>query len=140
MLRISSERDLSNSYELLDRNVKRRLERLPGVGQVQLDGVLPREISIELIADRIAAHGIDLNALRERLQAANFSLSAGYMTDAGSGQRIRVTPVGEFTSLDDIRTLPVAEGLRLQDIADVRYAAPEMLYSRLLDREFALGI
>src|SRR5690606_6367318 len=129
------------AYELLDRNVKRRLERLPGVGQVELDGVLPREISIELLADRIAAHGVDLNQLRERLAAANFSLSAGYISDAGSGRRIRVNPIGEFRSLDEIRELPIGEGsLRLRDIAEVTYESPEMQYSRLLDRQFALGI
>ncbi len=141
ILRISSERDLSNAYELLERNVQRRLERLPGVGQVELDGVLAREISIELIADRVAAHSIDLNVLRERLKAANFSLSAGYISDAGSGRRIRVNPVGEFRTIEEIRELPVGQGsLRLRDIAEVKYEAPEMQYSRLLDRQFALGI
>ncbi|MEX0899096.1 MAG: efflux RND transporter permease subunit [Gammaproteobacteria bacterium] len=141
ILRISSERDLSNAYELLERNVQRRLERLPGVGQVELDGVLAREISIELLADRVAAHGVDLNLLRDRLKAANFSLSAGYISDAGSGRRIRVNPVGEFRTIEEIRELPVGQGsLRLRDIAEVKYESPEMQYSRLLDRQFALGI
>ena len=141
ILRISAERDLSDAYELLDRNVKRRLERLPGVGQVELDGVLPREINIELIADRVASHGVDLNQLRERLAAANFSLSAGYISDSGTGRRIRVTPIGEFAALDEIRELPVGSGtLRLRDIAEVTYESPDMEYSRLLDQQFALGI
>ena len=34
-LRIGSERDLSNAYELLDRNVRRRLERPGRCGQCQ---------------------------------------------------------------------------------------------------------
>jgi hydrophobic/amphiphilic exporter-1 (mainly G- bacteria), HAE1 family len=124
-LRISSGHDLSNAYEMLDRNVKRRLERLDGVAQVRLDGVSQREIRIELIADRVAAHGVDLNELRERLQRANFSMSGGMVTDEGSGQRIRVHPLGEFRSLEEIGLLPVdAQGLRLRDIAEIAYEAP----------------
>lgn len=38
-LRISSERDLSNAYDLLNRNLKQRIERIDGVGQVTLYGV-----------------------------------------------------------------------------------------------------
>lgn len=140
-LRISSQRDLSNAYELLERNVKRRLERLEGVAQVRLDGVDQREIRIELLADRIAAHGVDLNQLRERLSRANFSLSAGFIDDAGTGQRIRVNPLGEYRSIDEIRATPIDErGLRLSDVADVRLEAPRQRYGRLLDQRFAIGI
>ena len=38
-LRISSDRDLSDSYDLLDRLLKRRLERIDGVSRVDLHGV-----------------------------------------------------------------------------------------------------
>ena len=37
-LRISSERDLSMAYDLLERQVKRPLERVPGVSKVELYG------------------------------------------------------------------------------------------------------
>ena len=39
--RISSNRDLSNAYEMLDRNLVRRIERIDGVGRVELYGVKP---------------------------------------------------------------------------------------------------
>ncbi len=140
-LRIGSQRDLSNAYELLDRNVRRRLERLEGVASVSLDGVQRREVRILLHADRVAAHQIDLADLRLRLRQANFSVSGGYVTDHSAGQRIRVHPMGEFRSLDEIRRLPVnAQGLRLDDIADVVLETPPMEYARLLDGEFAIGL
>jgi len=140
-LRIGSERDLSNAYELLDRNVRRRLERLEGVASVSLDGVQQREVRILLHADRVAAHQIDLTDLRLRLRQANFSVSGGYITDHAAGQRIRVHPIGEFRSLDEIRRLPVnARGLRLDDIADIVLEAPPIEYARLLDGETAIGL
>ncbi|AKS40834.1 efflux RND transporter permease subunit [Wenzhouxiangella marina] len=139
-LRIGSTRDLSDAYELLDRNVRRRLERLDGVARVSLDGLEPRAVRVQLLADRVAAHQIDLNELSARLRAANFSMSAGYLDDVNAGQRIRVRPMGEFRSLDEVRELPINEvGLRLRDIAEVNLESPPRRYERLLDGEFAIG-
>ena len=59
-LRISSERDLSDSYDLLDRLLKRRLERIDGVSRVELHGVDPREIRILMKPDLLATHGVDI--------------------------------------------------------------------------------
>ena len=42
--RLSSVRDLSESYDLLDRKIVKPLERIPGVAQVRLDGVRPKEV------------------------------------------------------------------------------------------------
>ncbi|TVQ30550.1 MAG: efflux RND transporter permease subunit [Wenzhouxiangella sp.] len=140
-LRIGSGRDLSESYELLERNVRRRLERIDGVAQVSLDGVEPREVRILLHADRVAAHQVDLNDLSERLQQANFSSSAGAITDRAAGLRVRVSPQGEFRSLEEIRALPINNrGLRLGDVADVVLESPPMRYGRLLDGNFAVSI
>ncbi|NEZ04560.1 efflux RND transporter permease subunit [Wenzhouxiangella sp. XN201] len=140
-LRIGSQRDLSDAWELLDRNVRRRLERIEGVASVEIDGVEPREVRILLHADRVAAHGIDLNALRERLRGANFSVSAGYVDDENAGRRIRVTPLGTFADIDEIRRLPVNDrGLRLGDIAEVSVESPPRRYERLLDGQFAVGV
>ncbi len=140
-LRIGSNRDLSDAWELLDRNVRRRLERIEGVASVEIDGVEPREVRILLHADRVAAHGVDINALRDRLRGANFSVSAGYVEDAAAGRRIRVTPLGTFADIDEIRRLPINErGLRLGDIAEVSVESPPRRYERLLDGQFAVGV
>ena len=76
-LRISSDRDLGDSYDLLDRLLLRRLERIDGVSQVTLHGVDPREIRILLKPDRLAAHGVDIAELRDLLVNSNFAVSAG---------------------------------------------------------------
>ncbi len=138
-LRISSERDLSDSYDLLDRLLKRRLERIDGVSRVELQGVDPREIRILMKPDLLAAHGVDIAQLRDLMLSSNFAVSAGKIT-AGD-QRFSVRPSGEFTSVEQIRELVVnAEGLRLRDIADVELITPERNYGRHLDRDYAIGI
>jgi HAE1 family hydrophobic/amphiphilic exporter-1 len=138
-LRISSERDLSDSYELLDRVLKRRLERLDGVSRVDLQGVDAREIRILLKPDMLVAYGVDIATVRDLLQSSNFAVSAGKIT--AGGERFSVRPSGEFSSVDEIRELTVNEaGLRLDDIADVELRTPERNYGRHLDQDYAIGV
>lgn len=138
-LRISSERDLADSYDLLDRLLKRRLERIEGVSLVQLHGVDPREIRILLNSDKLAAHRVDIDELRQLLDRSNFAVSAGRITD--SGQRFSVRPQGEFRSLDDIRNIVInEENLRLRDVASIELRSPDRDYGRHLDRDYAIGV
>lgn len=139
MLRISSDRDLSNAYEMLERNLKRPIERLAGVSQVDLYGVEPREIRIRLNADRIAAHGIDLNALYTTLRRSNFSLAGGEVTERA--RVLTLHPIGEYRSLEAIGATVLTDfGLRLRDIAEVEQVTPERTQGRHLDRRYAIGL
>ncbi len=138
-IRISSDRDLSDSYELLDRMLKRRLERIEGVSQVQLHGVDAREIRILLRSDSLAAYNVDIETVRQLLIGSNFAVSAGRLT-AGD-QRFNVRPRGEFSSVEEIRNLVInTEGLRLRDIADVELRTPDRNYGRHLDQDYAIGV
>jgi len=138
-LRISSERDLSNSYELLDRLLKRRIERIEGVSKVELQGVDPREIRILIDADRMAAHGVNIDQLKQLLERSNFAVSAGRITD--SGQRFSVRPRGEFASVEEIRNFVInRSNLRLRDVAAVELRSPDRDYGRHLDRSYAIGL
>jgi hydrophobic/amphiphilic exporter-1 (mainly G- bacteria), HAE1 family len=138
-LRLSAERDLKGAYEMLERNLKRRVERIDGVSRVDLYGVEKKEIRIELAADRIAAHGVDLRALAETLKAANFALAAGDVREGG--RRYYVKPEGRFSRLEDVENFVVnARGLRLGDIATVRHTQPRQTYERHLNRKYAIGL
>lgn len=138
-LRISADRDLSGAHDMLDRNLKRRLERIAGVSKVELYGVEEKQVRISLAADRIASHGVDIAQLGVQLQKANFALSAGQITDARL--RYTVRPEGEFTSLEQIGNIVIdGQGLKLRDVAQIQYTDPELTYGRHLNRKFAIGI
>ncbi len=138
-VRLASNQDLGNSYELIERKIKRRLERLPGVARAEINGISPPEIAIELNADRVTAHGIGLNELAMRLTAANFSISGGTIDDGN--KRLRVQPLGEFRTLDEMRALVISPtGLRLGDIATISLQPGEVFVRRHLDFKPAVGI
>ncbi len=138
-VRFASDRDLRNDYFLIQRLFQRRLERLPGVARVEISGAPPPEIEIAINPLRLAAHNISLNDLAQRLRAVNFSVSAGAI-DSG-GRRLRVQPVGELRSLDELRELVIDErGLRLADIADVVLKPQRLDIARRLEGRPAVGL
>jgi HAE1 family hydrophobic/amphiphilic exporter-1 len=135
----SQTRNLTGAYDLIDREFKRRLERLPGVAKVEVSGAPPNEVEIAISPDSLVAHNISLNDLTRSLQALNFSVSAGEVDDGG--RRLRVQPVGEITSLSQFTDLVIgSNGVRLGDIAQVRLKPARMDYGRRLDGRPAVGL
>ena len=131
--------DLSESYDLIEARILNRLRRVPGVGRVDLDGVEPREISIDLILDRVQEHNVDVGALLQQLQAASSNLILGQVEDRG--MRFTARALGEFSSVEEIANLAINDqGLRLRDIAEIAYEEPPIPHGRHLDLQFAVGL
>ncbi len=137
--RLSSKLDLSASYDLLERKIIRPLERVPGVASVNLDGVNPREVRINLRPADLQAHNIDVREVSRVLRGANFDQSLGRI-DTGE-QEWALRTVGAFRDVEEIAGLPLrADGLKLRDVADVQYSEPPLEYGRHLDGDFAVGV
>ncbi|MGX5202356.1 efflux RND transporter permease subunit [Aliikangiella sp. IMCC44632] len=137
--RLSADTDLSDSYQVLNRQLKQRLERIPGVSRVEIHGVAPKTFQIELLPDRIAAYHIDTNQLLRKLQNANSLTSAGEIKSQGETTRITIND--QFLSQQDIANFVInSQGLKLSDIAKVSYAKDEIEVGRHLDRKYAVGI
>lgn len=137
--RLSSPRDLSESYDLLERRIIRPLERVPGVAQVRLDGVNPREVRINLRVADLELHGVDVREVARVLRGGNFDQSLGRIVEGDSRWTLRT--VGTLDSVERIASLPIrADGLQLGAVADVVYAEPPLEYGRHLDGAFAVGV
>lgn len=131
--------DLSANYERLERRVADPIRRVPGVARVDLSGVEPREVRIDLRTDRIAAHRVDLGEVAARVENLNRNLPLGSIRTEGG-----VTPVRGFGALDEIDRIgsfPLNDrGLRVADIADVTYREPPIGFGRHLNDEAAIGL
>lgn len=131
--------DLSASYPVLEARVLDPLRRLPGVARVEIDGVLPRVVYVDLVREKIREHGVDVGKLLERLQRARAELVLGQIDDGG--QRWVARGLGSYESLDELADTPLGIGtLRLRDVAEVKYEEPPIAFGRHLDREYAVGL
>lgn len=116
-----------------------RIERLEGVAQAEVWGMLSRELRIELLPDRMAAHGVDVRDLRQVLQSNHVNVSGGYLREGS--RRLLVRTVGEFRTPDEIRDLPIrGDGLRVGDVADVKFGYPDKYEYNFLNGSEAINL
>ncbi|GGI76319.1 efflux RND transporter permease subunit [Shewanella gelidii] len=137
-VRISSERELSGAFDLLDKQLKRPLERVAGVSQVRLYGVEQKQIEIRINANKLSASGVSPQQLQRRLLQENFITSAGILR--ADNRVLQISPKGEFRNLTDIESLVIAPGVHVGDIAKVQYALPDRFDGRHLDQNYAVGL
>jgi HAE1 family hydrophobic/amphiphilic exporter-1 len=76
VIRIAADRDLTDQYDTLEKFLKHPIERLEGVARVELQGVEPRELRVLVDPDRLAAYGVDVQALRQRAEQALLAVRA----------------------------------------------------------------
>ncbi len=137
--RLSSGRDLSKNYDLLDRKIVKPLERIPGVAVVSLDGVNPREIRVNLDLKKLKLHKINVRDVWQDLAKNNQNTALGLLRS--SSTKITLRSLGAFKSIEEISQLPITgSNLRLSDIADISYIEPPLEYGRHLDCNFAIGL
>ena len=112
--------DTPDAHARVTRLVQKRLERIPGVGRVELWGVPEPVAWIDFDQEALAAHGVDLVGLIGRLGADNLQSASGELHDRGEVRYVR--NLARLGTLDDLRSFPAGPGLVLDDVADVRLA------------------
>lgn len=123
-LSVSLPENTEDPYYVVEHFIKRPIERIDGVGNIEIWGAYKKIIQILIDQDKVKAYGVNLFELTGRLRRDNFVISSGWVSEAE--KKMLVRSVGRFHSLEDIRNLPINQkGLRLKDIAEVIYDVPE---------------
>lgn len=119
MVGASSELDPVEVRDILENQVRYRLEQQIGVANIDIWGGREREIHVNLDAARLKAINIPPEQIINRLKAANVTLPAGSIDVARHELTLRVP--GQFVNLDEIGQTVIAhrEGkpVRLREIA-----------------------
>ncbi len=138
---VALDTSIVDPYQFLKLHVRRRLERVEGVGRVNFWGVYEKEVMIELSHERLMARGVDLGTMVQVLQSDNFALSVGQVREGG--KRFYVRSLARYQSLDEIKDILIRtpEGdVRLGDVADVIYDVPERSWYQRIDGRSAVSI
>ncbi len=106
---------------LADEVLTRRLERLPGIASVQVNGGRVRELRVELDPSRLVALGVTGDQVAQALAADNRNVAAGDLGEAG--REVLVRTVGELASVEALGsvlvTRPATPGDRPVYVRDV---------------------
>jgi len=92
--------DMDFMRDFVDDEVRRRMERVPGVADVEVRGGGERQIQVFIDPARLSARGLTLTDVRDAIRARNQDFSGGDM-DAGK-RRYLIRTVGRF---DDVEGL-----------------------------------
>ena len=130
--------------------VRQRLLRVPDVAKVELFGVQPAKLFVEISHKRLATLGLDLNQVIAQLGAQNAVEGAGLLNAGSENLQVRIG--GQFNSVEELQRFPIrgvnaatgaASTLRLSDIAEIKrgYVDPPAVKVRHQGKEvIALGI
>ena len=127
---------------LMDDKLVPRIERIPGVGGVEVTGGLVRQVHVDLNLDRLRAQGVAVQQVVTAIKGENLNLPGGRLTEGNRERLVRTT--GEFQSLDDIAGVPLLTprggAIYLSDIATVSYGFGEQrTRSRLNGKDSVLA-
>ncbi len=121
VLGASSNLDPVKMLDLIENQVKYRIERIDGVASLDVMGGNQREIQVRLNIDKIKALNISPEQIVSRIKAENINLPAG-MIESGNYE-IRLRTPGEFETVEQIDRLVIATNgqqvIRLCDVSDV---------------------
>ncbi|NCB45909.1 efflux RND transporter permease subunit [bacterium] len=122
VLGASSDLDPVQMLELIEDQVKYRIERINGVASIDILGGNQREIQVQLNIDRLSALKIAPETIINRIKAENLNLPAG-MIELGNYE-LRLRTPGEFENVNQIANMVVGETggklIRLRDVANVK--------------------
>lgn len=118
---------LTDYYNLIQKEVIWPLSRIDGVAAVNADGLEEKEILIEIDKQLAASNGLNIFALSDLLSDDNFSLASGHVRE--SGKKYLLRSVANYKSIQEVENKLISPGVRLRDIARIKYEEPEKRYS-----------
>jgi HAE1 family hydrophobic/amphiphilic exporter-1 len=108
--------------ELAEHTLSQRLERVPGVASVTVNGGLRRQIHVELSKEKIQALDLSVDRIVNILKTENQNIPLGEIYRGDMTYLVRSQ--GQFSNLDQIRDLVIVTKagvpVYVKDIADVR--------------------
>jgi HAE1 family hydrophobic/amphiphilic exporter-1 len=127
---------------LADEGIRRQLESVSGVGQVQIAGGLEREVRVFIQPDRMQATGVSAQEVMGALQRQNLEVPAGRLESGSQEQLVRVT--GRIVRPEQFAQVIVAnrqgQPVRLGDVARVEYGTEEERSLALVDGTRAVSM
>jgi HAE1 family hydrophobic/amphiphilic exporter-1 len=120
---LSGSDDLGFLYDLCDMQIRKKIEQVPGVANVEMSGGQKKEVHVDVYKNRLQAFGLNIDSIASTLYLENQNVAGGYAYEGVYKYVLRTT--GEFKSLDDIGSVIVTSKngipIQLKDVADVKW-------------------
>ncbi|MCU0474300.1 MAG: efflux RND transporter permease subunit [Bacteroidales bacterium] len=119
---ITAKESYAGLEKILDEKIVNPLNRIEGVGSVNLNGVPGRKIYIDVDPRKMEAYNLTIEQIGNILRAENMNLPAGFIEMGKTDYPLRIQ--GEFPESDVLNNIVVSSfsgsNIYLKDIAEVR--------------------
>ncbi|PWU09866.1 MAG: AcrB/AcrD/AcrF family protein [Terriglobia bacterium] len=125
---IAGGRNLRETTEIADKQIKRALETVNGVGEIALTGGRIRQIRVFADAEKLNAYGVTIGQLEDAIQNQNVEVPGGTIRRGPSQMGVRT--LGRVEAADQFNNIIVADRngtpVRVRDIgrAEDSFAEP----------------
>jgi HAE1 family hydrophobic/amphiphilic exporter-1 len=113
--------DMMELTRILERDLARRFEQIPGVGAIDIWGGINREIRVEVSRDRLLASGLTMNDISSAISRENSTLPGGNVQRGLSDLYVRSR--GEYDNVQEVRDTVIRNvngvPVRVGDLAEV---------------------
>src|SRR5262249_1321376 len=137
--------DRYNTLELSDyakNELAEKLQRLEGVGAVEIGGERKYAMRVWLDAQRLAAYGLTVGDVSNALRAGNAEIPAGRVE--GKGREFAVRTRGDLDQPDQFANIIVSENndrvVKLGDVAQISLGAEDDRSVARYNRQAAVGL
>ncbi len=139
---VAGERSLRETTEIADKQIKRVLETVDGVGEVSLTGARLRQIRVLADADKLAAYGLTIIDVERAIQNENVEIPGGTIVRGDSELGIRtlgrLDAVSQFG--DIIVTNVGGSPVRIRDLGRVEDGFAEPRSWNMLEGRQAVSL
>lgn len=108
---------LQNLMVFTDEKVKPTLQKINGVGAINIIGYKDREIRIYPDVSKLNHYGISIRELNAIVSQENIKIGGGKLIT--KDKEFILKTKADAMSIDELRNIKVKEGLRLKDVAEV---------------------
>ncbi|HTM26419.1 MAG TPA: efflux RND transporter permease subunit [Vicinamibacterales bacterium] len=123
--------------EIAQKQIARAIQTVDGVGEVTVEGGQAREIHIILDVEKLNAHGLTVDKVRDAIVAQNVEIPGGYIEQGDAELSLRT--LGRIESAGQFENIVVASAgstpIRIRDIASVEDSSEEARSEAMFDGE-----
>jgi HAE1 family hydrophobic/amphiphilic exporter-1 len=121
---VSANKALREVTDIADKDVKKRIESINGVGNVEIVGGATREIHVWVDPDKMRAYNVTVPEVVAAVRAQNMEVPGGRL-DEGT-RELTVRTMGRITNPADFNNIAVStRGTYAVKISDIGYTADE---------------
>jgi HAE1 family hydrophobic/amphiphilic exporter-1 len=126
--------------EIADKQIRRGIATADGVGEVTISGGRARQINVVLDIEKLNAHGLTVDKVRDAIVNENVEIPGGYIEQGDAELTLRT--LGRIESTDQFSNIVVAKSgptpIRLRDVATVEDGTEEARTGAFFDGERTL--